>query len=116
MSASLAKLRDSKKAINNKIQESHKELLERIAFFSLQQQKMSQVRNLVPTEKLGSSKKGATSNKIVPNRSSTTLTTLSLVVLKNRMRCQVSYLAPSLASLIYLIERNKGHHLTPKAA
>jgi hypothetical protein len=55
MSASLAKLWGSRKAINNKIQESHKELLERIAFFSLQQQKMSQVRNLVPTEKLGSS-------------------------------------------------------------
>jgi hypothetical protein len=41
MSASLAKLWESKEAKNNKIQESHKELLERIASFSLQQQKMS---------------------------------------------------------------------------
>jgi hypothetical protein len=42
------------KTKNIKIQESHKELMERITFFSLQQQKMSQVRNLAPTEKLES--------------------------------------------------------------
>ena len=45
-----------------------------------------------------------------------TYSILSLVVLKNRTRCQVSYLAPSLASLIILIERNKAYHLAPKAA
>lgn len=41
---------------------------------------------------------------------------LSLVVLKNRTRCQVSYLAPYLASLIILMKRDICYHQAPKAA
>jgi len=41
---------------------------------------------------------------------------LSLVDLKNRTRCQVSYLAPPLTRLIFSLKRNICYHLVPKAA